>query len=117
MATQQTRLGWRGEAAARAWLEGRGWIFLNQNFRTRAGEIDLIMQDGTTTVFVEVKVRRSARFGSAVESVSSRKLERLAAAADAYLQLHPEIADIRFDLVAIDAAGGRSRTTHVRGLS
>jgi len=116
MATRRTKLGRRGEEAARAWLEDRGWIFLAQNFRTRAGEIDLVMQDGATTVFVEVKLRRNTAFGSAVESVSEQKMKRLTAAVEAYLQRFPGIGDIRLDLVAIDASGSRTRVSHLRGL-
>lgn len=112
MPTERTQLGWRGEAAAQAWLERKGWGFVDRNFRTRYGEIDLIMQEGKTLIFVEVKTRRSRRFGAPEESVTERKLERLQAAAEAWLQRHPWIGPIRFDLVIEEKGVLR----HIRGI-
>ncbi|MFZ1833979.1 MAG: YraN family protein [Pseudomonadales bacterium] len=81
---------------------------LQRNFRCRFGEIDLIMRDGNVLVFVEVRHRSSARFGSAAESVTYRKLQRLLAAARIYLGRHPELGDcpMRFDLFGIDGGAG-----------
>ncbi|MBI4090270.1 MAG: YraN family protein [Candidatus Kerfeldbacteria bacterium] len=112
MPTRAMSLGWRGEAAARAWLEQRGFVFLAQHFRTRAGEIDLVMQDDRHLVFVEVKTRRSRRFGVPEESVTERKLERLQAAAEVWLQRHPWSGPVRFDLVVEENGAIR----HLRGI-
>ncbi len=57
---------------ARRWLEGRGLRFIAANARERGGEIDLIMRDGTVTVFIEVRYRRSARYGDAAASVTRK---------------------------------------------
>lgn len=82
----------------------RGLRPLIRNYRARFGEIDLIMQHDETLVFVEVRARRSARFGRAAETVDARKQARIAAAAQHFLQQHPEhrARRCRFDVVAID---------------
>lgn len=95
-----------GEAAeqmACEYLLEQGLTLLGQNFRTRRGEIDLIMQDNTDLVFVEVRFRQSTRFGSAEESITRQKCERLTAAALGYMQ-HQHYGEnqvARFDAVAI----------------
>ena len=63
----------------------RGLAIVGRNFRTRAGEIDLIARDGATLVFVEVRMRRSQRFGGALESITAAKRARIVAAANGYL--------------------------------
>jgi putative endonuclease len=80
---------------------------VDRNFRSRGGEIDLIMRDGRTLVFVEVRYRRDAAFGGAVASVDPRKQRKLRAAARAYIQRHPGCArePMRFDIVGIEGDG------------
>lgn len=102
MATRATQLGWRGEEAARRFLERRGFVFIESNFRTRYGEVDLIMRDGETTVFIEVKTRRNRSFGAPEESVNERKLSRIEAAVGSYLQRHPEVGPCRIDCVVCE---------------
>ncbi|PWG65279.1 YraN family protein [Sediminicurvatus halobius] len=99
----------RGEAAetrACAHLEARGLRCLARNFRTRRGEIDLVMADGRMLVFVEVRRRRRSRFGDGIDSISAAKRRRLAAAAAAYLQRRRDEPPCRFDVVAVDEHGG-----------
>lgn len=96
----------RGEAAeraARAHLEAHGLVTLYANFRTRAGELDLVMRDQRALVVVEVRCRASARFGGALGSVAGRKERRIAAAAGLLLRFRPELArwPMRFDVVAV----------------
>jgi len=86
------------------YLEGRGLRLVARNYRCRHGEIDLVMRDGDTLVFVEVRFRRSTRFGGAASSVDGHKQQRLAAAAGHYLQSHPSPLACRFDVLAIGAA-------------
>lgn len=97
--------GARQEQAARRHLEGQGLRFVAANFRCRRGELDLVMRDGDTLVFVEVRYRASDRFGGAAASVDRRKQTRLLAAAGYYLSRHPTDLPCRFDVVAIDARG------------
>lgn len=117
MPSRRTQLGWRGEGVARRWLEQRGFAFLAERFRTRQGEIDLVMKDGDLIVFVEVKTRRSRTFGAPEESVNDRKLERLAQAGAAFLQerkldAHP----VRFDLVVLEQRGKEWSVRHIPGI-
>ncbi|MEN8169458.1 MAG: YraN family protein [Pseudomonadota bacterium] len=94
----------QGDAAeeqARLHLERGGLRTLARNVRSRFGEIDLIMQDDQTLVFVEVRYRSSYRFGGAFASVDSKKQRRLIATALSYLQQHPYDGPCRFDVVAI----------------
>jgi putative endonuclease len=92
-------------------LRRQGLELVEANYRCRHGEIDLIMRDGETTVFVEVRYRRSNRFGSSAESVDSRKQARLLASAAHYLQQHPRAARgaCRFDVVALSSHNGRQQ--------
>ena len=86
-----------------AWLEAQGLHLVERNFRCRVGEIDLVMRDGSVTVFVEIRFRAAADHGSAAETVSLAKQRRLSAAARHYLQRHPDAArrPCRFDVLAI----------------
>lgn len=96
--------GHQAEQLARQYLEAQGLRWITANFRTRRGEIDLIMQDGDLLVFIEVRSRRPSRFGGAAESITAAKIRRLQAAASAYLQSRRlyNSARCRFDVIAID---------------
>ena len=98
---QQT--GQAAEARACAHLERAGLKLLARNFRCRQGEIDLVMREGDTLVFVEVRYRHQSHFGSGAESVDRRKQARLIQAARHYLQTHPAQAEqpCRFDVVSL----------------
>ncbi len=93
------------EAETRAWqyLQSRGLRLLQRNYRSRRGEIDLVLQDRDSVVFVEVRYRRESRFGSGAESVDRRKQSKLIACAQHYLQAYPKIASqpCRFDVVSV----------------
>ena len=102
-------LGRAAERAAREFLAARGLQCIATNFRTRAGELDLVMREGPLLVVVEVRCRSGAgRFGGAAASVDRRKQRRLLAATGLYLLAHRRLAAlrIRFDVVAVTAAGG-----------
>jgi putative endonuclease len=93
--------GAQAEDLARTYLERAGLTLLARNYRCPQGEIDLVMGDHGTIVFVEVRYRRSNRFGSAAESVDPRKRARLVAAAQHYLLNHPGDRACRFDVMAL----------------
>ncbi|EIC22462.1 YraN family protein [Thiorhodovibrio frisius] len=90
------------EAEARRYLEARGLEWIASNHRCRFGEIDLIMREGQVLAFIEVRFRRSQRFGGAGASVDARKQRRLIMAARHYLSRHPTDSACRFDVVAIN---------------
>ena len=73
--SKQTGDAW--ETQARRWLESQGLRFIAANVRERGGEIDLIMRDGSVTIFVEVRYRRSANYGDAASSVTPQKQQRI----------------------------------------
>ncbi|MDJ0805555.1 MAG: YraN family protein [Gammaproteobacteria bacterium] len=89
------------EQQARRHLERQGLKLLSTNYRCKRGEVDLIMWDRETLVFVEVRYRKSDRYGSAVETVTSLKQNRLIFAARQYLQENRTDAPCRFDVVGI----------------
>ncbi|MVW74775.1 YraN family protein [Pseudomonas xionganensis] len=97
--------GQAAEALALRHLQQHGLRLLAQNWRCKVGELDLVMLDGTTVVFAEVRYRRHSAWGGAVESVDARKREKLARAASHFLQQQPRWAHApcRFDVIAIDA--------------
>ena len=99
-------LGQWGEEQAAQWLTQRGWRILAKNFRCRMGEIDLVAENGTYLAFVEVKLRKDDRFGSACESVTPAKQRRLRVAAEYYLMGHPTELKPRFDVAEVYAAQG-----------
>lgn len=94
--------GRRGEDAAARFLARSGRVILHRNWRCRLGELDIVAEERGTLVFVEVRTRRaSSRFGTAAESVDGRKLRRIAACAQLYLQAFGKTnVPIRFDVIA-----------------
>ena len=97
-------IGDAGEAQALDYLIARGLSLETRNFRTRMGEVDLVMRDGETVVFVEVRRRRHGGYGGAASSVGASKQRRIARTALAYLQRRYGACDLpmRFDVIAID---------------
>lgn len=99
--------GRQAETAAAAWLARRGLRLLGRNVRTRGGELDLVMRDGDTLVFIEVRARRSTRYGGAAASITATKQQRLIRAARGWLMTHPQHArqPVRFDILAYEGPG------------
>ncbi len=117
-------IGRIGERLARSHLEAQGYRIVQANYRCRWGEVDLIARDGLTWVFVEVRTRRSGRFGEPEESVTASKAQRLTLTAQDFLFQQPPDSqqptdqaalDWRIDLVAIRLAAG-SRVASIRHL-
>lgn len=100
--------GARAEAIAAAYLERRGLQVVARNFRTRFGEIDIVARDGDSLVFVEVRLRQSAAFGGAAESITTAKRARLVAAAQGYLATLGREPPCRFDALLLDDAAGNA---------
>lgn len=96
--------GQAGEDAALAYLQQQGLVAVERNFRCKTGEIDLIMQEGATLVFVEVRQRADCRHGGAAASVTPAKQARLLRAAQVFLQRYRALPACRFDVIAIDGA-------------
>ena len=90
------------EDFAAAYLEQRGLELVERNYRCRFGEIDLIVRDGQTLVFVEVRMRTSERFGGAAASITATKRARLVRAARHYLSKLRSTPACRFDALLIE---------------
>lgn len=93
--------GERAERIAAGYLQRKGLALIEANYRCRWGEIDLVLRDRDTIVFLEVKLRRSTSFGGAAYSVTSRKQARIIAAARHYLAGKKEMP-CRFDVVLLE---------------
>jgi putative endonuclease len=99
----EARRGRSGEDLAAEYLRRQGMTILARNYRCRTGEIDLVARHGGVVVYVEVKERRTASHGTAIEAVTWAKRQRIVRAARAFAATH-HLADTptRFDVVAID---------------
>lgn len=95
-----------GEALAAEYLRKRGYQLVASGYRCRFGEIDLIVKDRKYLIFVEVKLRKSAKFAQALEYVDGRKQDRLRTTASIYLSENPTNLQPRFDVVEIYAPEG-----------
>jgi putative endonuclease len=105
--------GAQAEALARNLLEAKGYRFIYSNYFCRWGEVDLVMLDAATLVFVEVRLRNSSRYGSALESISRTKQKRMLLTAKDYLLHHPYQGPLRFDVVGIMKHSGQAEFTHL----
>ena len=112
--TRQQGSDW--ESAAESFLNGRGLQTVEKNYHGRFGEIDLVMLDGGTLVFVEVRYRASERFGGGAASVTPVKQRRIILAAQRFLQSRRQFAPrpCRFDVVAIGSENGRPVMNWIR---
>jgi putative endonuclease len=95
--------GKRAEQLAQAYLQTRGLQFIQSNYHCRMGELDLVMREADTLVFIEVRLRRSTAFGTAAESVTRRKQDKLWRAALHFMASRPDLASlaVRFDVIAL----------------
>jgi putative endonuclease len=103
-----TTPGAQAELLAAQYLQQQGLKLIEQNYRSRFGEIDLIMRDGTTVVFIEVRLRQHTGFGGAVASIDARKQKRIIRTAQQFLAGLVRVPPCRFDAVLLDNARGSS---------
>lgn len=110
-------LGSAGERLAAGWLEARGFRVLARNWRCAYGELDIIAEERDDLVFVEVKTRRGAVFGTPEEAITASKRAHLIAAAQCYLaEVQRETQPYRIDVVAVqlDERGRLAAVRHYR---
>ena len=103
------REGVAGEQAACEYLQKQGLKILERNYSCHSGEIDVIALSGNTLVFVEVKARRNAEMGYALEAVTPQKIDRIVRTAQFYTLCKRcyERMDVRFDVVCVDTTSGK----------
>lgn len=94
--------GDRAEHLAEKYLRKQGLKTVERNYRTRLGEIDLVMKDGAAFVFVEVRLRGSQEFGGAAASIGHSKQQRIIAAAQQYLAGRGSPPPCRFDVILLN---------------
>lgn len=95
-------VGATGEDRAIDHLVREGMRIVERNYRCKVGELDVVARDGDVLVFVEVRSRRSAEFGNALDAVSWAKRRKVTRVAQAYLAWRrPRFSRARFDVVAI----------------
>jgi len=112
--TRQCGSDW--EQIAESFLNKRGLETLVRNYHARFGEIDLIMRDGDTLVFTEVRYRRDSGHGTGAASVTLVKQRRILSAARRFLLCHPEqrTRPCRFDVISIGSEEGRTLLNWIR---
>lgn len=115
-ATGTRKSGFHWEKAAESYLCTQGLRLLQRNFSSRFGEIDLIMEDGQTLVFFEVKYRKSNHHGSGADAVTFHKQERISRTAAWYLAKNPHKAanTCRFDVISIHQDHGVQRIDWIK---
>ena len=103
-------IGALAETAALEHLEIQGLRLVTRNFACKAGEIDLIMRDGQTLCFIEVRFRRSLKHASGADSVTHAKIRKLIRTAAVYLQTHKQTeSEYRFDVVSVGPQPGEPK--------
>jgi len=96
------KTGSQGENIAVSFLEDQGYTLLDRNYRQRFGEIDIVAEERGVLVFIEVKTRRSDRYGNPFEAVDVRKQRKLSRMAQEYISRNKmEHRAARFDVVAV----------------
>ncbi len=102
MPDQRREFGLKAEDFAVSFLEKKGYLILERNYRTRFAEIDIIAQQGDCLVFIEVKARKNMRKGFPKEAVGFSKQKKISLAAEYYLR-EKKLSNVRarFDVVAI----------------
>jgi putative endonuclease len=111
---QRQIFGREGERIAERYLSKKGYRLVERNYRCPVGEVDLIVLDRRVIVFVEVKTRRHERFGVPLESVHTRKQQKMIKAALWFLSDHKlHERDARFDVVGISFGGQEPVVEHI----
>lgn len=111
-AFNKRQIGTDYETVAAEYLEQKGYIILERNYRNPHGEIDIIARDGETVVFCEIKYRKKGSYGSPLEAVDIRKQKRISKVALYYTAGYkaPKNVFYRFDVIGID---GNGRIEHI----
>ncbi len=92
-----------GERLAGEFLRERGYTIIENNYRCTEGEVDIVARHGDDLVFVEVRTKRSRRFGTPEESITPAKQEKLRTVAARYRETHEDLPESwRIDVVAVE---------------
>jgi len=108
--------GNNAETLAEKYLINRGLLVIESNYRCKLGEIDLLMQDTDTLVFIEVRYRSNPFFGTPSESITPQKIQRIRKTAEYFLLTHKQYTHLfmRFDVIAISAQTGKQELLWIK---
>ena len=112
--TSRGEHGKLAEKIAQELLEANQLRLLNKNYHCRYGEIDLIMLDDKTLVFVEVRFRKNHKFGGAIESIDYKKQQKIRTTALHYLQKHNSKQNARFDVVTLSSLDDKNKINWIK---
>lgn len=111
----KTKLGKKGEELAKQYLIKKDYIIIEQNFRTRLGEIDIIAKARNELVFVEVKTRTTNKYGAPSEAVDDNKIKHITRVAEYYIYIKKlEKSFIRFDVIEVEINNGQHKINHLK---
>jgi len=113
MVAKHIELGKKGEELARRFLEEKGYVIIETNWRHEKDEIDIIAKEKDELVIVEVKTRSTSFFGDPEDAVGSRKEEFLIRATEAYLEENELDIDTRFDIISIILNNKEQKIRHI----
>ena len=109
------RIGKEGETEAVEYLIKNGYVILERNYRAERGEIDVVVRDGKTLVFVEVKTKRRNGFGEPEDWVDEKKQSQIGKVAMRYLQdQNLDEIDCRFDVVTVSYDNEKKKIKHIK---
>jgi putative endonuclease len=113
---ERKAIGLLGEELALAHLTSHGLTLVTRNYRAKVGELDLVMLDGKTLVFVEVRCRSSNQYGGAAASITWKKQRRLVRAAEHLLMKRAELRGYpaRFDVIAITTGEPQTKVDWIK---
>ena len=110
---EHNELGKSGEEIAYEYLQKKGFLLLEKNWRHRNDEVDLIARQGNTLVIIEVKTRSTAFFGEPEVFVTRKKQQFMIRAANAYIRIHNIQDETRFDIISIVQSNDMVNIRHI----
>lgn len=113
---QRQRLGRWGEEYVQHWLSHHGYIVLEKNVRTAFGELDVVARLDDLLVIIEVKLRRTERFGSPEQAITPKKMRHLTQATEDYVHAIGWKDGYRIDLISLSLINGRWSLKHLHSL-
>ena len=111
-------LGKWGEEQAAVYLEEKGYIILDRDWKSGHHDLDIVAKDGSTLVIVEVKTRRNRLFGDPEEAIDYKKRKSLQSAINHYVKSHRAVQDVRFDIISIvGMIGSQPEIDHIKDVT
>ena len=119
MKTENLKIGYRGESIAKRYLQNKGYRIIEQNYKNKYAEIDLIALDKKLLVFIEVRTKIGEKFGTPEESLNRNKIKKLIRNAAAYAVQKGYIMDYRIDAICIvlNEDRGVKRINHYQNIT